>query len=497
MEPRQSKSDDLRSFRAMVNLANQPPHPPLRGIEVGVGGFAIRGILAVTDPQEGRHLGSVEMLGSFDSALASLGGEDDGTATAVFMDVAHLGVATALQDPAKNPVLEGKWVYVDSSNAELFQTRFPAEVLSTPLGESGIHYWEDNERYYAIAAIRDYSGQSVGRLVVGTPLRILTQLKRSILGSAVLLSLAVLVVVGFIRAGLFGRISRAIQQIADGLGAGADQVSAAAGEVAGASQQLAQGASQQAASLQGSAQALGQMASSTRINAEAAGKADLLMADTRAAVAQGADAVKRMADAIGKINQTARETAKIIKTIDEIAFQTNLLALNAAVEAARAGEAGKGFAVVAEEVRNLARRAAGAAATTDELLRESQARADASVAVVDALAHTFDGIQDISGKVAVLVREISDASKAQAHGIEQVNGAVTDMDDVIQQNAANAEESASAAEELSSQAEELQSMVTGLMDLVEGKDRRRSHRSSTSPRLDPPRRLALGDGSEP
>ncbi len=263
-------------------------------------------------------------------------------------------------------------------------------------------------------------------------------------------------------------ISGSLRQIIEGLSAGSEQVTAASGQVSSASQSLAQGASEQASSLEESSAALEEMASMTRQNADNASKADVLMGEAKKGVGEGARAVDQVSTAIDQIKQSARETAKIIKTIDEISFQTNLLALNAAVEAARAGEAGKGFAVVAEEVRNLARRAADAAKNTSELIETSQKNADSSVTLVENLTKTFSGIQESSGKVAVLVSEIAAASKEQAQGIEQVNTGVSEMDKVVQQNAANAEESASAAEELSSQALELMTMVEELQGMVSG-----------------------------
>jgi methyl-accepting chemotaxis protein len=166
-----------------------------------------------------------------------------------------------------------------------------------------------------------------------------------------------------------------------------------------------------------------------------------------------------MSTAIVKIKDSSDQTAKIVKTIDEIAMQTNLLALNAAVEAARAGEAGRGFAVVAEEVRNLAQRSAQAAKNTADMIAESVKNAEEGVKISSEVSVSFDRIATSSKKVNDLIGELASASKEQAQGIKEVNNAVSQMDKVTQQNAANAEESASASEELSSQAQELQAMV--------------------------------------
>jgi methyl-accepting chemotaxis protein len=189
-------------------------------------------------------------------------------------------------------------------------------------------------------------------------------------------------------------------------------------------------------------------------------------------VTHGVSAMQRMSTSINDIKTSSDKTAKIIKTIDEIAFQTNLLALNAAVEAARAGEAGKGFAVVAQEVRNLAQRSAEAARNTAELIEAGQSNAESGVAVAVEVSANLEGIKESSGKVATLIAEIAAASSEQSQGIGQVNTAVSEMDKVVQSNAANAEESASAAEEMSSQAQELNSLVGELVSVVGGAETR-------------------------
>ncbi|NCC52042.1 MAG: methyl-accepting chemotaxis protein [Spartobacteria bacterium] len=263
-------------------------------------------------------------------------------------------------------------------------------------------------------------------------------------------------------------ITGPLRRIIAGLSSGSEQVTSASGQVSGSSQEMAEGASEQASSLEEISSSLEEMTSMTRQNAENAKQANGLMNETNDAVGKGMDATERMSSAVNEIKNSSDETAKIIKTIDEIAFQTNLLALNAAVEAARAGEAGKGFAVVAEEVRNLAQRSAEAAKNTADLIEGSQRNAERGVAVTTEVTEMLKKIVDSSTKVAQLIGEVSAASNEQAQGIDQVNIAVAEMDKVVQRNAANAEESASASEELSSQAQELNSMVVDLTTLVGG-----------------------------
>ncbi len=261
-------------------------------------------------------------------------------------------------------------------------------------------------------------------------------------------------------------ITKPVTRIIASLSAGAEQTSAAAGQVSASSQSLAQGASEQAASLEETGSSLEEMSSMTRKNAETANQASTLSGEARNAAQRGNSAMDRMSKAIGDIQASATETAKIIKTIDEIAFQTNLLALNAAVEAARAGEAGKGFAVVADEVRNLAMRSAEAAKNTSSLIEGSVGASRNGVAMAEEVAAVLREITAASEKVNGLVGEITAACNEQAQGIGQVNTAVSQMDKVTQSNAANAEESAAAAEELSSQAESLKAVVGELIDLV-------------------------------
>jgi methyl-accepting chemotaxis protein len=264
-------------------------------------------------------------------------------------------------------------------------------------------------------------------------------------------------------------ITSALQNIINQLRSGAEQVSSASEQLASSSQSMSEGASEQASSLEEVSSSLEEMSSMTKQNAENSKQSKLMADDTRTSAQQGKDAMERMNSAIISIKTSADETAKIIKTIDEIAMQTNLLALNAAVEAARAGDAGRGFAVVAEEVRNLAQRSADAAKNTANLIEGSQKNAENGVTVSQEVNTTLGDIVNKVDKVSQLISEVSAASSEQSQGIDQVNTAVAQMDKVTQSNAANAEESASASEELSSQAQQLNAMVIELVSVVEGK----------------------------
>jgi methyl-accepting chemotaxis protein len=238
-----------------------------------------------------------------------------------------------------------------------------------------------------------------------------------------------------------------------------EQISAASSEISSGSQVLAEATSEQASSLEEISSSLEEINSLTGNNADNA-KSGLKLADQAVlAVDEGNQAMEKMNKAMESILQSSQETAKIIKTIDEIAFQTNLLALNAAVEAAHAGDAGKGFAVVAEEVKNLALRSAEAAKTTNVLIEESGHNSELGSRIVEQVTKSFNEMKDQFNKVKSIVNEISASSDEQAHGVNQISTGVGEMNRVTQQNAANAEESASAAEELNSQAAELKSMV--------------------------------------
>ena len=239
----------------------------------------------------------------------------------------------------------------------------------------------------------------------------------------------------------------------------ADQLKSASRQISSGSQSLSQATNEQATSLDEISSTVEELSSMTEQNASNANQAKRLSETSKQTAVEGQSSMERLSSAITKIKNSSDQTAKIVKTIDEIAFQTNLLALNAAVEAARAGDAGKGFAVVAEEVRNLAQRSAEAAKNTAELIEESVKNADSGVQLGEEVAKRLEEIVSDSNKVNDIVAEIAAASSEQSRGIGQMNKSVSQANQITQQNAANSEESASAAEELAAQSGELAQTV--------------------------------------
>jgi len=267
-------------------------------------------------------------------------------------------------------------------------------------------------------------------------------------------------------------LAKPMNRIINSLTDSADKVSGASGQVSSSSHQLAEGSSEQAASIEETSAALEQMSSMTKQNADNAQEANSLSIEGSSGLKKANLSMKALISSMGDISKASDNVAKIIKTIDEIAFQTNLLALNAAVEAARAGEAGAGFAVVADEVRNLALRSAEASKNTQNLITEIIQKIETGSNLVNETDDRYREVALSVQKIGELISEISAASEEQNQGIDQVSKAVNEMDKVTQKNAANAEESASASEELNAQAKQMQNIVKELVSIVGGNSAR-------------------------
>jgi methyl-accepting chemotaxis protein len=232
-------------------------------------------------------------------------------------------------------------------------------------------------------------------------------------------------------------------------------IDTAAKEISAGNTDLSARTEEQASSLEETASSMEQLNSTVKQNAENAKQANELAKTSNEVAAKGGQMVKNVVSTMTGIQDSSKKIADIIGVIDSIAFQTNILALNAAVEAARAGEQGRGFAVVATEVRNLAQRSATAAKEIKELIAESTGKVDAGTKLVDQAGRTMDDVVVSFAQVAHLVTDITNASREQSSGIEQVTQAVGQMDEVTQQNAALVEQAAAAAESLEEQARSL------------------------------------------
>jgi methyl-accepting chemotaxis protein len=240
---------------------------------------------------------------------------------------------------------------------------------------------------------------------------------------------------------------------------GTDTIAAASTEIASGNLDLSNRTEQQAGSLEETASAMEELTATVKQNADNAIQANQLAETASAIAVKGSTVVSRVVETMASINESSKKVVDIIAVIDGIAFQTNILALNAAVEAARAGEQGRGFAVVASEVRNLAQRSATAAKEIKELIGNSVSKVDAGAALVDEAGATMGEILDSIKRVTGIMGDISSANREQTMGIEQINNAITQMDEVTQKNAALVEEAAAAAASMQSQSSSLASLV--------------------------------------
>jgi len=329
------------------------------------------------------------------------------------------------------------------------------------LSEVGIPAYEDSIK--AVDASVDYNR----KLGMDASTASKSAARSSIILICIALGIALLVA-GLLTWQIVRSTTRVLRDLATNLDQGATQTASAARQVSSASQTLSSGASEQAASVEETSASLEEMSSMIRATADNAQRAKVLAGEAQGVAQAGSRTMVEMTQAMAAIDSSSAEVAKIVKNIDEIAFQTNILALNAAVEAARAGEAGAGFAVVADEVRSLAQRSAAAAKETAEKIDAAIASSRNGTQSCNKVRESLVQITDKVSCTDSLVGEIATAAREQAQGIEQINTAITQMDQVTQSNSASAEESASAAEELDAQAATLKDMVGQLRQLIGG-----------------------------
>nr|WP_289623126.1 methyl-accepting chemotaxis protein [Trinickia mobilis] len=287
-------------------------------------------------------------------------------------------------------------------------------------------------------------------------------------------------------------MNESLKKIVGDVRTGTDTIATASSQIAGGNLDLSSRTEEQASSLEETVASMHELTSTVKQNADNALQANQLAVSAAEVASKGGSVILQVVDTMGSINESANRIVDIIGVIDGITFQTNILALNAAVEAAHAGEQGRGFAVVAAEVRNLAQRSAAAAKEIKTLIDDSVDKVDAGSKLVAQAGATMDEIVASVQRVTDIMGEITAASQAQSTGIEQINQAMSQMDDVTQQNAALVEEAAAAAQSLEEQAMKLDEMVSVFK--VAGTQRSASPIAIPQNRPRPPARKARTTG---
>ncbi len=508
--------DDISSFRNTV-LEISRTHLPISGIEVGRGGFVVRGLSPVFDNQ-GAYLGSAEVLLGLGSYLKVSKSRDD-EELAMFMHKDLLKIATGFLEQnssnvSKQKDMVGDFLLIDKTSEKCNLDYITPEVLEK--GSRSITIHEAGNYKYGLYPIYDYDNKMIGvgcyQLDITTFKKELANMEFAIIGIGVGVIIILLLILGFLifrliinpvktALSLIGTISDGdltqkveiksydeiglllahmndmsdnLKNIVNSIVSGAENIAGASQEISSSSQEMSEGASEQASSAEEVSSSMEQMASNIQQNTDNANQTEKISMQASQDVAKGNEVV-------GQTVVSMRNIADKISIISEIARQTNILALNAAVEAARAGEHGKGFAVVAEEVRKLASRSQEAAKEIEETSKNSVGVAEESGKMLEQI------VPDIQ-KTAKLVQEISAANNEMSSGAGQVNNAIQQLNQVTQQNAAASEELATSSEELSSQADELKDQVSFFKTgRKQKKSRQETHNHQTTRKSTPAR----------
>ena len=484
----QNKSDDLAAFReTIITISNT--HQPVVGIEVGRGGFVIRGIAPILS-SSGKYLGSVEALSSYDP-LVQYGVSNENEQIAVYMNKSLLKIAKELQDASKHPVIDDSFVFVSSSNQAITDAVVSPEMLSG--GQSGLLMRRQGDNFVTLFPINDYSGKQIGVMAfVYNASDIFShtrKIKQGILGLSLALLLAILIPLIISVRGVVIPINRTVAMLRDiaqgegdltkrmevlkndeigelanwfnqfldrlerivrdfgskahSLSLSSDTLSGIANQMNGTtknathrSQRVAEGAGSMSANMASVAAASEQ--ASTNVNAVASAVEE--MAATVAEIAGNSENARVIAhkaansatitsEKVNRLGHDVSEIGKVTEVITEISEQTNLLALNATIEAARAGESGKGFAVVANEIKELAKQTAAA---TGEIKAKIDAIQSSTTDTVNEIHNISEIIQDVNTIVATIATAVEEQSVATSEIAQNLSQASVGIQDVNQ-----------------------------------------------------------------
>jgi methyl-accepting chemotaxis protein len=496
----QNKSDDLSTFRDTIATISSGSHQPITGIEIGRGGFAIRGIAPVV-ADNGKFLGSVEALSTYDP-LVKFSISNDKEYIAVYMNKSFLPIATKLQDPAKNPIIGDQYVFISSTNKNVTDPIVTTALLSE--GKAAMKSTRIGDYFTTASPIQDFSGKQIGVMVyvynashlyarikqiqwriailciillaaIGLPLffstrsvvkpinRTVLMLKDIAQGEGDLTKRLEIIkkdeigeLAGWFNIfleklqGMMRKIAdntRVIDRSAEEFSEIAIQLSNGAGDTSTRATNVSGSAEEMSANLNGVAAAMEESATNINMVATAAEE----MSATINEIAQNAEKARGVADqAVSKaaaasdqmdtLNQAATGIGKVVETITEISEQVNLLALNATIEAARAGEAGKGFAVVANEIKELAKQTSAATLEIKAKIENIQDSTDGTVKGIGEITDVIQSVNDIVGTIATAVEEQSAATREIASNVAQASQGIQEVNENVNQSSTVATE---------------------------------------------------------
>ena len=496
----QRKSDDLTTFRDTVATISSGNHEPITGIEIGRGGFAIRGIAPVF-ADNGQFVGSVEALSTYDP-LVKFSISNDKEYIAVYMNKAYLPTATRLQNPAKNPILGNQFVFISSTDKQVTDPIVTPDLLVE--GQAGTQSSRIGDFFTTVSPINDFSGKQIGVMVYAynashlyarvkqiqsriailcaillaaiiAPLffsarSVITPINRTVLmlkdiaqGEGDLTKRLEIIkrdeigeLAGWFNTfldklqGMMKKIadntriinhsSEEFSEIASLLSEGAGDTSARANNVSAAAEEMSANLTSVAAAMEESTTNINVVATSTEEMSATVNEIAQNAEKARGVVDQAVQKAGSASNQMETLNHAAMGIGKVVETITEISEQVNLLALNATIEAARAGEAGKGFAVVANEIKELAKQTSAATLEIKEKIENIQGSTDGTVKGIEEISAVIHNVDEIVATIATAVEEQSAATREIASNIAQASRGVQEVNENVNQSSTVASE---------------------------------------------------------